>query len=813
MVIILFILFLSTHIYINVFILITTIMLLEKTIYKYTVFYGLMGLSSKDIYEKIGIFIEKRTLLILFIALLLVFASFNGAGQIRTETGTDTYVERTSKLYQDYNHLYMQNFGTEAIVVLVESDDVADPEVLKAMDRLSRLMEGKKDVDSTFSIATIIKSAVADQSGHPEMPKDKTTIKQILARTPPEYLNRLMPDKHHAIVIVEMAGDVSTEGKKRVISETQTAINWADFPAGTSVIATGEPAFMISMQEEMNKSLGSMLVISCLLMVVALLIVFRHVRWSLLPLPVVLVGLIWTFGAMGYTQVPMTMVSMAVFPILIGLGVDYAIQFHNRAEEELAKGESAAEAIIETVKHMGPAVGTAVIATCLGFAALFISPVPMIRDFGKMCLIGVILCYFVSMFVLVPLLYLLNRRAEKKTSRNGGAGQNKPKKMTLQENDSVTSFGRLLGKISVAAAKNPVIVIGIAGLLTIGGLYADEHVGVQTDIKEFVPQDIKALHDLNKLMDLVGGSDQINIIVKAEDITESGVIQWMNDFGEREVETRSNIASSESLATPIKVAYGSLPSDPVVISMIVDGLPSTIKERYVLGGDMGVLNLNINGQLDTEQLAVLIDGVEKDLAWYPPPVGVSVTVTGSKVAMTSIIDALTSGRTAMGYFGLTIIFGGMLIVYRDWLKAFVPILPILMVTGWTGGVMYLLDLEYNPLTATLGALVLGIGAEFTILMMERYFEERERGLDPIKAMETAASKIGQAIIASGSTVLFGFSALIATPFQIISDFGVVTVIAVAFSLLSTLVVLPPIMVNLDRWRSDRKAGRANSTVS
>jgi predicted RND superfamily exporter protein len=67
-------------------------------------------------------------------------------------------------------------------------------------------------------------------------------------------------------------------------------------------------------------------------------------------------------------------------------------------------------------------------------------------------------------------------------------------------------------------------------------------------------------------------------------------------------------------------------------------------------------------------------------------------------------------------------------------------------------------------------------------------------------MEKAASSVGPAIIASGSTVIFGFSALIVSSFPMISDFGKVTVIAVAFSLLSTVIVLPPIMVNLDRWR-------------
>ena len=60
------------------------------------------------------------------------------------------------------------------------------------------------------------------------------------------------------------------------------------------------------------------------------------------------------------------------------------------------RGETIADAIVDSVTHIGPAIGIAIIAACLGFAALFFSPVPMIKDFGYMLIIGVIACYLVS---------------------------------------------------------------------------------------------------------------------------------------------------------------------------------------------------------------------------------------------------------------------------------------------------------------------------------------------------------------------------------------------------------------------------------
>ena len=193
--------------------------------------------------------------------------------------------------------------------------------------------------------------------------------------------------------------------------------------------------------------------------------------------------------------------------------------------------------------------------------------------------------------------------------------------------------------------------------------------------------------------------------------------------------------------------------------------------------------------------------------WVQPPPGVTVTITGNSVAMTTVIGALTSGRIAMTFTGLVLILGGLFLLYRDWLKAAIPVLTMTLVIGWSGGIMYLLGMDYTPMTATLGALILGVGSEYAVMMMERYFEERENGLIPIDAIRVATSKIGVAITASGFTTLAGFSALIASPFSMNRNFGIVTVIDVLLALIATFFVFPVLVVWLDGWREKRRARR------
>jgi predicted RND superfamily exporter protein len=115
--------------------------------------------------------------------------------------------------------------------------------------------------------------------------------------------------------------------------------------------------------------------------------------------------------------------------------------------------------------------------------------------------------------------------------------------------------------------------------------------------------------------------------------------------------------------------------------------------------------------------------------------------------------------------------------------------------GWRSDVPW--RPQVHPLTATLGALILGVGSEYAILMMERFYEELDKVGDPMKALKTSVNKIGSALIASGLTTVFGFAALMASPFMITNNFGLVTVMAVIFALLTTFTVFVVLMLRME----------------
>ena len=754
--------------------------------------------------ERLGQWIADNPIIIMAAALLLTLASLHYAQQIEMQgMTTESMVGKDSPLYQLFDHLYVEKFATESIAVLIEAEDVTKPDILRAMDKLSQKIRTAPDVLAVTSIADIVADTEKSESGIRIIPAQER-IDEILsypANLP--AVNAMMPDKKHTMLSIELPVSLKESQLSEIYLETSGQVKMAEFPPDVGVTVTGKPALMNSITGEMAKSNGPIIALAGLLMIVALLISFNHVKWSLLPIPVVFLGIIWSFGAMGFLHIPFTMVSMSAFPVLIGIGIDYAIQFHNRIDEEFTKGASPTKAVIETVSHVSMPVMIALIITAMGFVSLLTSSVPMTRDFGLLCLVGLFLCYLSALFVGITLLYIMEKMGLGKRATNGAdAIANVPKD---------TMIGGIIEKVSDICIQRWHLVLACALFLSLAGIYADTQVQVNTDFKNYVPQDLPPLIDFRHMSDIFGGTDTVDLIVQADDITDPETLRWMDEFCIYLKSSRDQVYGFESLASLVKQANGGeIPQDQTEIRRLIDSLPSQMRIRQLDGHDTALIKLNVGqalSNLGAEGTDRLIKEIDKDIAWHQPPPGVSVRLTGDAVVMTTVITALTQGRTEMTLLGLVLIFVVLLLIYRDLIKALLPVLPMLVVIGWMGGVMYLADMKYTPLTACLGALILGVGSEYAILMMERFYEELAIIGQPMEALKIASRRIGSALIASGLTTVFGFAALMSSPFLITNNFGTVTVLAIIFALLTTFTVFVVLMYRMEIRRSMVKNAR------
>ncbi|KFZ26771.1 MAG: MMPL family protein [Candidatus Izimaplasma bacterium HR2] len=171
----------------------------------------------------------------------------------------------------------------------------------------------------------------------PSIPTEQSTLDMMVYEDGvirPVFESFLVGDQNMMFLVV-LKGGVSDEKIGDIIDSINETLEAQGLEDVTLV--SGKPVLDQSIKSEMMGSMQVMMALSALIMVVVLLIVFR-IRWSLLPLVIILFAVIATIGIMGWLNIGLTMVSMAVFPVLIGLGIDYSIQFQSRYTEELAGG-------------------------------------------------------------------------------------------------------------------------------------------------------------------------------------------------------------------------------------------------------------------------------------------------------------------------------------------------------------------------------------------------------------------------------------------------------------------------------------------
>jgi predicted RND superfamily exporter protein len=175
-----------------------------------------------------------------------------------------------------------------------------------------------------------------------------------------------------------------------------------------------------------------------------------------------------------------------------------------------------------------------------------------------------------------------------------------------------------------------------------------------------------------------------------------------------------------------------------------------------------------------------------------PPAGVSAALTGLPVLAAQADAALSSpGRRLLEIAaGLVAVALVLLLVLRAPRRALVPMIPIVLATGWSALILYLVGIPLNPMSATLGALVIAISTEFSVLLSERFGEERGAGYGPAEALLRTYRSTGTAVLASGITAIVGFAVLMLSDIAMLRDFGLVTLVDLTVSLVGVLLVLP-----------------------
>src|SRR3954467_1302696 len=223
----------------------------------------------------------------------------------------------------------------------------------------------------------------------------------------------LFPTRNSALVQVRLKPTLNDAQRERAIGLIRRAVAMPAWHLsnGGSYVVTGAPVVVNDLSDDITHSLLVLLVAGLLVMAATLALVFRA-PLRMLPLAIALAAAGLTFGGLALVGAPLTMAAIGVLPVLLGLSVDYAIQYQSRVGEEGG---------IERAALLGvPTIATAAAATAAGFLVLALSPVPMVREFGLLLVAGIVLALACALTAGTGVLVLARRRGATAAPRTPG---------------------------------------------------------------------------------------------------------------------------------------------------------------------------------------------------------------------------------------------------------------------------------------------------------------------------------------------------------------------------------------------------------
>ncbi len=824
---------------------------------------------------------------------LVAIVGIIGALRLSPDAGTDKLVDNGSDAYKGTQE-FRERFGDDAIVVLLEGDldQIVLTDNINRLLSLESCLAGKPDpatgaaaapvcqriadlgaVRVVFGPATFLDEAAkrANQQIQAQMQAartdpqalqeaqqallqsglgigdvlgglsiDNTNFVQSIVydtttpgRPPKSKFGYLFPSADSALVSIRLQPDVSEGDRREAISLIRETVADDTFKLknGVSYEVSGIPVVVQGLADELSGEIALLFTAAIAVMALVLIVVFGP-PLRLLPLLVALGAAGFAFGLLSLLGGTLTMASVAVLPVVIGLAVDYAIQLQARFREAAEQGERPPAAAVIAAIRGGPVIATAALATAVGFFSLVLSPIPMVREFAIALVVGIIAALAISLTAGLAALSMTSpsapgagglrgRMTRLRLTRPGGRLGAAAGSASSAGTQASALLGRARMSLSAAGSRalatsigSPGRVLAIAAVLALTGWVAGTGTKVVSDIRELVPGDLPALQSVDALQESTGVSGELDVLVSG-DVTSPEAIAWMSGFKARVLSqhgfsgpTANCRAESTELCpgpalsdlfslTPTQVQGGQAtefePPSAERVQGVLEAIPPYFSQAILSQSEDGdVANVSfLIPVMPLDEQEALIEEIRSEL---DPPAGVQAEVVGLPVLAADANSQLSGSRYWLALVGLLAVGMALLAVYRDPARALVPLLPIAFATGWSALVLEAIDLPLNPMSATLGALVIAVATEFSVILSARYHEVRESGESIGESLRLTYSRTGTAVLASGITSIAGFGVLSLSRITMLRDFGLATVVDLSVALVGVLLVLPAALV-------------------
>jgi predicted RND superfamily exporter protein len=792
------------------------------------------------------------------VAFLLVTGGLaTGLDDVSTSAGTGQFTENSPEqaAYEDVHREFRPTFGTATgtTQLVHRSENVLSRRELLRMLEAQERLSSRQDlsVRSTDSAARVVARTLdpsARTLGEQQRTIETATSGQVDAAVRRaagrESFRSLLSDDfdpqsatasatvgvvtHEVPGLDESAVGVTADSSLR---RKQVRARAVVDTVGGDVTVFGSGIVASEFSRIIEDSLVIVVPAASILILVFLLVAYRDLFDLLLGVFSLGMVVVWTFGFMGLAGLPFSQLLIAVPPLLLAVGIDFGIHVIDRYREYRETDVGVERAMRSTVERLSVAFFIVTGTTILGFASNLTSGLGPIRDFGAIAAVGILFTFLVFGIFLPALKVLLDANRY----RVGlGSGDRAPLGQEGSSLSRALSVGVVVARHAPRAFLLLVLVFG-AGTAYYGTgvdtTFSDEDFLPPADIPDalealpepFAPGEYTVTETSNYLEDHFAASQDASVTVylraPMRSDTSLEAIQHAGRNPPDAIATEDGRARSTSVLTVVDryaaespefrnlVARHDRDDDGVPdrdVEVVYDALLSSPYRdetlRY-LDEDYRSARVVYAVEGDAEQPAVAAAGRRVADRYRADATATGDTIVFHSVAEMIFESAIRSLAVALLATALFLM-GIYQVLQGRWSLGLVNLAPILVTVSLVVASMRALSVPFNTLTATLLAITIGLGIDYSAHVVQRFAEEFDRR--PLyESLEVTTRGTGGALTGSVLTTAMGIGVLAIAITPILGTFGLLTALSIVYSFLTALLVTPSAIVlwaQLGAWR-------------
>ena len=680
---------------------------------------------------------------------------------------------------------FLKDFGgPEYIQVVVKADNIFLPDTFARVGHMADRLARIPGVQTVISLP----GAKRDMDL-----LDEWTSVQFEEKVQPVdlFVRNIISEDKKTTTITLILSDIRG-GEAELVQAVRDAVDAEKGPM--TVYEIGMPLISQAVLDVIKRDFSLLPPVAFTIMLLTLIILFRSVKILAAPLACITFSIIWAFGAMAWTSVPVAALTLVVPIFLMAVGTAYCLHVATEYENVAMAAESPREAALACLENVRLPTTLAVFTTLIGLSSLLLNRTEAVREFAMPACIGMlsqlvlILFLFPAILAITPL----------------------PKARTRKRKEDL--LDKLLVKIAVINLDHRKAALTAVAVITGLAILGFPLLRVDADVTKYLDDDLPVSRNFHDVYRDMAGCFPINVIAVCNQSECFRSLEKLHRLAElqRYLESVDGIDKTLSTADYLKLINYSvndyrkdnyaLPESQADL----DNLYNLYKMLFGGSGTQKFVSDNF-----TKANILMMTHISSSHDWLETQERIekycketfgndfSVSITSMAVMVAHSNKIVTISLIEGLLIIICVVLGIMLVALLSPKAGLVTLLPNCFPLVVLFGAIGWFSVELSMNTAMVASIAIGLALDDTIHYMVRYSRELRHGLDRRKALETAIRTVGRPIIFTSITISLGFLILVFSGYKPTATFGALMALTMISALVGDLVVLPSMMLRVD----------------